>query len=139
MSEKLSYPEIIETWVRRFNKTMNEDFQPGNDSGLAPKGVKIILEQLGADEDTGEQNNKNMRLFTVFVHKKSPKGKFPAHEQSGWGLVNRPQEEVYVWAWFDIISDQVDVLPFENYDSPTELDFDFAKDLIIQTYQRDLE
>ena len=39
-----NYPIIIEKWVRRFMKTMDEgDLEAGDDSGYAPFGVKIIF------------------------------------------------------------------------------------------------
>ena len=40
-----NYPIIIEKWVRRFMKTMDEgDLEAGDDSGYAPFGVKIIFD-----------------------------------------------------------------------------------------------
>jgi len=144
------YSEVIEEWVRIFYSTMDEDavdeedLQPGDESGEAPFGVKIIFDGYGMKEwedengeyQCDEQGNKNMMSFAVFVHQNSLTEEFPPHDLTPWALIHRPKEEVCIYAWFDLEEDQVDIIPFEDNNS-TELDHEFITDLIFKIQERD--
>ena len=139
MNDDREYSEVVEGWVREFICTMDEgdDLEPGNDSGDAPFGVKIIFDGYGYDEETNdEQGNKNMMSFAVFVHKDSLTEEFPPHELTPWALIHRPKEEVCIWVWYDVEEDYFDIIPFEDNNS-TELDHDFVTDLIFKIQERD--
>jgi len=144
------YSEVIETWVRTFFATMDEDdydnevLEPGDESGEAPFGVKIIFDGYGIKEwedengvyQCDEQGNKNMMSFAVFVHKNSLTEEFPPHDLTPWALIHRPKEEVCIYAWYDLEEDQVDIIPFEDNNS-TELDHEFITNLIFKIAERD--
>lgn len=132
------YTTIVETWIREFIDTMDEGFlRAGDESGYAPEGVKIIFDGYGYDEETDTENaNMNMQSFAVFVHKNSLTEDFPPHDQTPWALVHRPKEEVCIYAWYDVETDTVDILSFEDGDS-TELDEEFVIDLIFKIHERD--
>jgi hypothetical protein len=144
------YSEVIETWVRTFFSTMDEEdydnevLEPGDESGEAPFGVKIIFDGYGIKEwedengeyQCDEQGNKNMMSFAVFVHKNSLTKEFPPHDLTPWALIHRPKEEVCIYAWYDLEEDQVDIIPFEDNNS-TELDHEFITDLIFKIQERD--
>ena len=115
---------------------MDGEAEPGNDSGDSPFGVKIIFDGYGYNEETDEQDNVNILSFAVFVHKNSLTEEFPPHELTPWALIHRPQEEVCIWAWYDVENDDVDIIPFEDNNS-TELDHDFITELIVKIYDRD--
>ena len=137
------YAEIIEGWIREFVSTMDEDedLYPGNDSGDAPAGVKIIFDGFGdleTENDYVEGGNKEMKSFAVFIHKNSLTEDFPPHEQTPWALMHRPKEEVCIWAWYDENTDDVDIIPFEDNNS-TELDHKLITDLIFAIHKRDTE
>ena len=138
LNDDRDYTEIVEGWVREFVCTMDDGWlEAGDDSGYAPKGVKIIFDGYGYDEETNEENaNENMMSFAVFVHKNSLTEEFPPHELTPWALIHRPKEEVCIWAWYDVENDQVDIIPFEDNNS-TELDHDFATNLIFEIHKRD--
>ena len=86
-----NYPIIIEKWVRRFMKTMDEgDLEAGDDSGYAPFGVKIIFDGYGTDEDGNVE--KNNLSFGIFVHKDSLTKKFKEHDFNPLALIHRPKE-----------------------------------------------
>ena len=138
LNDDRDYSEIIEHWVREFISTMDEGrLEPGDDSGDAPFGVKIIFDGYGYDEETNEENaNENMMSFAVFVHKDSLLEEFPPHEQTPWALIHRPKEEVCIWVWYDAENDEIDVIPFEDNNS-TELDHDFVTNLIFEIEKRD--
>ena len=116
----MDYFDIVEVWVRDYYATMDEDVldgfgEPGDQSGDAPFGVKIIFDGYGYDEETNdEQGNKNMLSFAVFVHKDSLTKEFPPHELTPWALIHRPKEEVCIWAWYDVENDEVEIIPFDN-------------------------
>jgi hypothetical protein len=132
------YSEIVEGWVRTFISTMDEGWlEPGDESGIAPDGVKIIFDGYGYDEETDEENaDENMMSFAVFVHKDSLTEDFPPHDLTPWALIHRPKEEVCIYAWYDVETDEVDIIPFEDNHS-TELDPDFVTDLIFKIEERD--
>ena len=148
LNDDREYSEIIEDWVREFICTMDEDddLYPGNSSGDAPDGVKIIFDGFGDLEvDNGvdeyqytEGGNRNMKSFAVFIHKNSLTEEFPPHQLTPWALIHRPKEEVCIYVWYDEENDDVDVIPFEDNNS-TELDPEFVTELIFAIHQRDSE
>ena len=148
LNDDRDYSEIVEEWVREFICTMDEDddLYPGNDSGDAPAGVKIIFDGFGDLEDEDENGEyryteggqRNMKSFAVFVHKDSLTEEFPPHELTPWALIHRPKEEVCIYVWYDEENDDVDVIPFEDNNS-TELDAEFVTELIFAIHKRDTE
>lgn len=148
LNDDRDYSEIVEEWVREFICTMDEDddLYPGNDSGDAPAGVKIIFDGFGDLEDEDENGEyryteggqRNMKSFAVFIHKDSLTEEFPPHELTPWALIHRPKEEVCIYVWYDEENDDVDVIPFEDNNS-TELDPEFVTELIFAIHKRDTE
>jgi len=146
LNDERDYSEIVEEWVREFICTMDEDddLYPGNDSGDAPAGVKIIFDGFGDLEDEDENGEyryieggqRNMKSFAVFVHKNSLTEEFPPHELTPWALIHRPKEEVCIYVWYDEENDDVEIIPFEDNHS-TELDPKFVTDLIFAINDRD--
>ena len=146
LDDERDYSPVIESWIREFISTMDEDedLYPGNDSGDAPFGVKIIFDGFG-DLETEDENgeyvyeeggNKTMKSFAVFVHKTSLSESFPPHELTPWALIHRPKEECCIYVWYDENADEVEVIPFEDNNS-TELDPEFVADLIFAIQKRD--
>ena len=143
--DERDYSEIIEGWVREFICTMDEGFlRPGDDSGDAPFGVKIIFDGY-ADLETYDEDNEyvykeggdtTQLSFAVFIHKTSLTHPFPEHEQTPWALIHRPREEVCIYVWYNENDDTVEVIPFEDNNS-TELDHDFVTKLIFDIEKRD--
>jgi hypothetical protein len=140
------YSEIVETWARDFIDTMDDDeyLTPGNDSGEAPFGVKIIFDGFAdyeGEDENGEYvyeegGDTNMVSLAIFVHKDSLEKEFPPHEQGFWALIHRPKEECCIYVWYDRELDRIDVIPFEDNYS-TELDSKFVTDLIFNIHERD--
>ena len=116
------YEEVVEGWVREYVSTMDDGWlRPGDQSGDEPLGVKIIFDGYGYNEETNEDNDENIMSFAVFVHKDSLNGEeFPEHEQTPWALIHRPKEEVCIWVWYTVDTDEIEVVPFE--DGSTEMD-----------------
>ena len=77
--------------------------------------IKIIFDGYGDLEETDEngdyvyteRGNKNMESYAIFIHKNSDKEgfEFPEHEFTPWGLMHRPNEEVCIYAWYDVEMD----------------------------------
>jgi len=148
LDDERDYSPVIEGWVREFVLTMDEDenLYPGNDSGNAPYGVKIIFDGF-ADLETEDENgeyvyqesaDRTTKSFAVFVHKDSLTKEFPPHDITPWALIHRPKEEVCIWAWYDEKTDDVQIIPFEDNNS-TDLDHNFIADLIFAIQKRDTE
>lgn len=116
------YEKVVEDWVREYISTMDDGIlRPGDQSGAEPLGVKIIFDGYGYNEETNEEDNENLMSFAVFVHKDSLNGEeFPEHEQTPWALIHRPKEEVCIWVWYTVDTDEIEVVPFE--DGSTEMD-----------------
>ena len=139
------YSGIIEEWAREFIETMDDDeyLSPGDESGEAPFGVKIIFDGFGdyeGEDENGEYVYKeggdtNMVSLAVFIHKDSLEKEFPPHDQAPWALIHRPKEECCIYVWYDREQDIVDVIPFEENHS-TELDPEFVTDLIFKIHER---
>lgn len=131
------YEEIVESWVREFYATMDEDPEVGDNSGDTPNGVKIIYD--GCAEDDDGYPDRNSLSFAVFVHKDSLTKEFPEHNLTPWCLIHRPKEEVCIYVWYDCFEDKIEVIPFEeSYGSDsTELDYDFVYKLINDIWERD--
>ena len=144
LNDDRDYSEVIEHWVREFICTMDEGrLHPGDDSGDAPFGVKIIFDGY-ADLETYDENNEyvyeeggdtTQLSFAVFIHKNSLTEEFPEHDQTPWALIHRPKEEVCIWVWYDESNDEISVIPFEDNNS-TELDHDFITKLIFDIEKR---
>ena len=129
---KKTYLDIIESWVWLFIDTMeNGSLRPGNDSGIAPKGIKIIFDGYGEKEDGSE--NINILTFAIFVHKDSLKKIFPPHETHPLAIIHRPKEEVCFWAFYDLDLDSVDI----NENIKTELDEKFFSKLVFDIDKRE--
>lgn len=124
------YEVVVEGWIRDFYSSIDTGFlNPGNDSGLAPLGVKIIFDGYGYNEETATEDDLNSLSFAVFVHKDSLNGEeFPEHEQTFIALIHRPEDEVCIYCWYTVSDDRVDVIPFEDGD--TKLDHQLVYELI---------
>lgn len=124
------YCEIMQTlmdsaWIDRDDLVRGD-----NISDLAE--VKIIFDSYGdlEEEIDGEYvytegGNKNMECYAIFIHKDALKEgfDFPEHE-TAWNLIiHRPKEEVCLYAWYDVESDEWDFLSLEDrIDSDSVLD-----------------
>ena len=77
--------------------------------------IKIIfdgyadLEYYNDDGDYRyvEAGDTNMESYAIFIHKDSAKEnfEFPEHEMTPWGLIHRPEEEVCIYAWYNVEDD----------------------------------
>lgn len=131
-----NYEEIVESWVREFYSTMDDYPEVGDNSGDTPNGIKIIFDGWG-ETDEGDPDH-NSPSFAVFVHKNSLTEEFPEHDLTPWCVIQRPNEEVCIYVWYDLVEDRVDVIPFEDRDS-TKLDHEFVYKLINDIWERDEE
>ena len=144
LNDERDYSEVIEGWVREFICTMDEGIlRPGDDSGEAPFGVKIIFDGYADLEYYTEDNeyryeeagDTTQLSFAVFVHENSLIKGFPEHDQTPWALIHRPKEEVCIWVWYNESDDSIEVIPFEDNNS-TELDHEFVTKLIFDIEKR---
>lgn len=78
--------------------------------------IKIIFESYGYNEETNEQDDKNMECYAIFIHKDSAQEdfQFPEHETSPWCLIHRPDEEVCIFAWYDVEGDDWSINGLED-------------------------
>ena len=144
LNDDRDYSEVIEGWVREFICTMDEGIlRPGDDSGDAPFGVKIIFDGYADLEYYNEDNeyrheeggDTTQLSFAVFIHQNSLTEEFPEHDQTPWALIHRPKEEVCIWVWYNEEDDSIEVIPFEDNNS-TELDHEFVNKLIFDIEKR---
>ena len=129
---KKTYLDIIESWLWLFIDTMDKgSLRSGNASGIAPKGVKIIFDRYGENEDGSE--NLNALTFAIFVHKDSLKKSFPPHKSNSLAIINRRKEEVCFPAWFDLGKNSLTV----NENDKTELDEKLFSKIIFEIDKRE--
>ena len=135
-----NYQQIIEEWVRDFINSMNSDVidgyaRQGEDFGNIPKGIKIIFDGYGYNENTDVNDDINMISFAVFIHKNSINDYFPEHESAFNSIIHRPKEECCIYVWYNVSEDNIEVLPFEDSGS-TELSNDLITDIIFKIKSR---
>ena len=90
--------------------------------------VKIIFDGYGDLEDEDEDGeyryteggNRNMQSFAIFIHDDAlTEGfVFPPHNTYsftfGRMIQHRPDEEVCIFAWYDVENDDWDIIPLED-------------------------
>lgn len=81
--------------------------------------VKIIFDGYGYNDETGEENDTNAESYAIFIHKNSAEEDFvfPEHETTPWGLIHRPEEEVCIYAWYDV---QLDLWSFNSLEETSD-------------------
>ena len=104
------YEEIIKTFLHWMWRDP-EALVIGEDISDIPE-VKIIFDGYGdleTEDENGdyvyeERGNKNMESYAIFIHKDSGQEdfQFPEHDQTPWALIHRPDEEVCIYAWYDV-------------------------------------
>lgn len=116
MAKEIDYERYHEI-LQKFLEVMwrdKDDLEIGLDISDIPE-VKIIFDghgDLETEDENGEyeyieRGNTNMESYAIFIHKDSGKKDFifPEHETTPWGLIHRPQEEVCIYAWYDVEND----------------------------------
>lgn len=83
-----------------------DDLEIGRDISDVPE-VKIIFDGYGdleTDDEWIEGGNKNLESYAIFIHKDAVKPDFifPEHEMTPFGLIHRTDEEVCIYAWYDV-------------------------------------
>jgi len=76
--------------------------------------IKIIFDgyaDLETEDDYIEGGNKNLESYAIFIHKDSGQEnfEFPEHEMTPWGLIHRPNEEVCIYAWYNVEEDEWEI------------------------------
>lgn len=106
MNEEYDYNRY-EQILKRLLDTMNrypDELEIGeNISDVSD--VKIIFDGYGCSEETNEPDDVNMESYAIFIHRDAAKEdnwEFPEHEVSPWCLIHRPEEEVCIYAWYDV-------------------------------------
>jgi len=121
------YDQIVKlllesAWVRH-----DEALEIGEDVSDQPE-VKIIFDGYGDLEDEDEDGeyryseggNMNMQSFAIFIHDNAlTEGfVFPPHDTYsftfGRMIQHRPDEEVCIFAWYDVENDDWDIIPLED-------------------------
>lgn len=100
--------------------------------------VKIIFDGYGYNEETNEDDNKNMESYAIFIHKNAlAEGfEFPEHEMTPWALIHRPSEEVCVYAWYDVEKDDWEILDLEDRLEDTELGAEGVMEIMEGLHER---
>ena len=99
-----------------------DDLEIGRDISDLPE-VKIIFDGYGdlETEEDGEykyveRGNTNMESYAIFIHKNALQEEFvfPEHEMTPWALIHRPKEEVCIYAWYDVESNDWSINSLEE-------------------------
>ena len=107
------YHEIIQKLLDCMWRDPDE-LEIGEDISDTPE-VKIIFDGYGdleTEDENGEyvyeeRGNKNMESYAIFIHQDSGQEdfQFPEHDLTPWALIHRPDEEVCIYAWYDVKHD----------------------------------
>lgn len=92
--------EMLEFFLEEA-RANTDDLVVGEDISPIPE-LKIIFDGYQEDEDTGEDIYSS-ESYAFFIHKDALKKGFifPKHDDGGWTLVHRPDEEICLHSWFD--------------------------------------
>lgn len=83
-----------------------ENLEIGENISDLPE-VKIIFDGYGdLDDDEGyvECGDTNLESYAIFIHRDAltENFEFPEHDTSPWCLIHRPEEEVCIYAWYEV-------------------------------------
>lgn len=108
------YEQILIQLVKSMNRYPDELEIGENISDVSD--VKIIFDGYGCSEETNEPDDVNMESYAIFIHRDAVNEgfEFPEHEISPWCLIHRPEEEVCIYAWYDVQSDDWSINALEE-------------------------
>ena len=94
--------EMLEYFLEKA-RANTDDLTIGEDISPIPE-LKIIFDGYGEDEDTGDEDC-NSESYALFIHKDALNKNFvfPKHEVARWSVVHRPDQEIWLHAWYDAI------------------------------------
>ena len=121
------FSEIIKLLLKSAWIDHDDELEIGEDVSDQQE-VKIIFDGYGDLEDEDEDGeyryteggNRNMQSFAIFIHNDAlTEGfVFPPHNTYsftfGRMIQHRPDEEVCIFAWYDVESDDWDIIPLED-------------------------
>ncbi|MBT8594361.1 hypothetical protein G6672_02570 [Polynucleobacter paneuropaeus] len=92
--------EMLQSFLEKARASTDE-LVVGEDISPIPE-LKIIFDGYQEDEDTGEDIYSS-ESYAFFIHKDALKKGFvfPKHDNGGWTLIHRPDEEICLSAWYD--------------------------------------
>ena len=133
--------ERFEELLQHHLDAMHHDPDEGSEIGenvSSLEEVKIIFDGYGYNEETNEDDNKNMESFAIFIHKDAlAEGfVFPEHDMTPWALIHRPKEEVCVYAWHDVEKDEWEILDLEDRLRDTELNVEQVMEIMEGLHER---
>lgn len=101
----------------------SDELKIGEDISDIPE-VKIIFDGYGYNEETDEQDDKNLESYAIFIHKDALQEgfEFPEHDTTPWCLIHRPKEEVCLYAWYDVKEERWEINYIEDATQDTEMD-----------------
>ena len=121
------FSEIIKLLLKSAWIDHDDELEIGEDVSDQQE-VKIIFDGYGDLEDEDEDGeyryteggNRNMQSFAIFIHDDAlTEGfVFPPHNTYsftfGRMIQHRPDEEVCIFAWYDVENDDWDIIPLED-------------------------
>ena len=121
-----NYCKILKLFLDASNRDP-DDLQIGVNISDMPE-VKITFEGYGdleTEDENGdyawiENGNENMESYAIFIHKDALKEgfEFPEHDVYafifGRMIQHRPAEEVCIYAWYDVVDDEWEILQLED-------------------------
>ena len=121
------FSEIIKLLLKSAWIDHDDELEIGEDVSDQQE-VKIIFDGYGDLEDEDENGeyryteggNRNMQSFAIFIHNDALTEGFvfpPHHTYSftfGRMIQHRPDEEVCIFAWYDVENDDWDIIPLED-------------------------
>ena len=125
MSDDIDY-ELYDNFLTNLlseSQPEQEDLEIGENISDIPE-VKIIFDGYGYNEETDEQDDKNLESYAIFIHKDALQEgfEFPEHDMSPWCLIHRPKEEVCLYAWYDVKEERWEINYIGDATQDTEMD-----------------
>lgn len=128
--------EILEYFLNEARSNTDE-LVIGEDISPIPE-LKIIFDGYQEDEDTGEDIYSS-ESYAFFIHKDALKKGFvfPEHDDGGWTLIHRPDQEICLHAWYEV-DESFWTLPDDWNDSidDKKLTVELFEDILIKLYKK---
>jgi len=97
--------------------------------------VKVAFDGFGGENDDDE----NLESYVIYIRKDASSEtylSFPPHETNGFHVIHRPSEEAYVYFWYDVVSDEIEIVNFEDTIFESSLTAQEVQNILSVIYER---
>lgn len=124
--------DYLEYFIKRSLLQEGEDRLIGENSCPYPE-LKVAFDGFADDGD-----DEDSESYVIYVHKNSLNDGFifPEHISNGLHAIQRPNEEAYFYAWYDKITEKIEIINVDESLEESELSEDSIKKILIKLFKK---